>query len=152
MSVLVGRAGVDDAAVLAALRFRWRTEEAGETGPSAEAYAAALAEWFAAHRASHVAYLAREGGVAIGEAWRATVDRVPGVANPRRYSAFVQAVYVAPEHRGRGVGAALVGRLVEEARDEGFDYLVVHPSRRSFAFYRRLGFADADRALELRFS
>ncbi len=152
MSVEIARAGLADAATLAALRFRWRTEEAGDTGPTQEAYASALAEWMLDHRASHVAYLARGDADAIGEAWRATVDRVPGVARPRRFCAFVQAVYVAPEHRGRGVGAALVGRLVEEARDEGFDYLVVHPSRRSFAFYRRLGFADADRALELRFS
>ncbi|HQU25715.1 MAG TPA: GNAT family N-acetyltransferase [Acidimicrobiales bacterium] len=152
MSVDVARADVADAAALAALRFRWRTEEAGDSGPSAEAYAAALAEWIEAHRTSHVAYLAKEGGVAIGEAWRATVDRVPGVARPRRFSAFVQAVYVVPEHRGRGVGTDLVGRLVDEARDEGLDYLVVHPSPRSVSFYRRLGFADADRALELRFT
>ncbi|MHB1906426.1 MAG: GNAT family N-acetyltransferase [Acidimicrobiales bacterium] len=149
----VSRAGIADAAVLAALRYRWRTEEAGESGPSREAYEALMTEWMAAHAMSHVAYLARDAdGSAIGEAWRATVERVPGVARATRFSAFVQALYVTPEHRDRGVGTALMGRLIDDARADGLDYLVVHPSRRSVAFYRRLGFADADRALELRFS
>jgi hypothetical protein len=34
----------------------------------------------------------------------------------------------------------------------GLDYVMVHPSTQSFEFYRRAGFAAAQRALELRFS
>jgi hypothetical protein len=41
--------------------------------------------------------------------------------------------------------------MVSEARAMNLDYLSVHPSERSFAFYRRLGFDAGDRALELRF-
>lgn len=152
MSLEVVRAGEGDGPALAALRYRWRSEEGGESGRTLSEYAATLGEWIDAHRASHVAYLARLDGEPVGEAWRATVDRVPGLSRPRRAAAFLQAVYVAPERRGAGVGTALVGRLVADARDEGYDYLVVHPTERSFPFYRRLGFADADRALELRFS
>ena len=43
-------------------------------------------------------------------------------------------------------------KVVEDAADAGLDYLLVHPSTASFPFYRRLGFEDADRALELRFT
>jgi ribosomal protein S18 acetylase RimI-like enzyme len=54
------------------------------------------------------------------------------------------AVYVSPEHRGRG----LLGRLVDEAiawargRDAGHARLFVHVNNpRAQAAYRRLGFA-----------
>ena len=39
--------------------------------------------------------------------------------------------------------------LIEGARKEGLDYLVVHPSPRSFPFYRRLGFTGEGILLSL---
>jgi GNAT superfamily N-acetyltransferase len=47
------------------------------------------------------------------------------------------------EHRGRGVGRALVVRAVMEARRLGVRFLSVRPAARNsevFAFYHRLGF------------
>ena len=64
---------------------------------------------------------------------------------------MLQSVYVEPASRNHGVGRVLVTQLLEDARTMGLDYLLVHPSAGSNSFYRRLGFTDADRALELRF-
>jgi hypothetical protein len=40
--------------------------------------------------------------------------------------------------------------LLDHAGSLGLDYVAVHPSDASFAFYRRLGFSATDSVLELR--
>jgi len=137
---------------LATLRFQWRSEELGERGLSLEEFDARFREWCTVHRESHVGYLATIGGVGVGCAWLVIVDRVPGPAKFVRRGGMIQSVYASPAHRDRGVGSDLVKVLIKEARAMGLDYLIVHPSQRSFPFYRRLGFTAAEKALELRFA
>jgi GNAT superfamily N-acetyltransferase len=103
------------------------------------------------HRDTHLGYLAMEEEVAVGCAWLCVIDRIPGPGTFIRRSGALQSVYVRPARRNAGVGSELVGFVVSEARAMELDYLGVHPSERSFDFYRRLGFDAADRALELRF-
>lgn len=146
----ISRAGDDDLGDLIALRFRWRTEEAGETGMSREEFDRNCREWILEHRRSHFGYLARVDGRPIGCAWLCIIDRVPGPGRFERRGGILQSVYVAPAARNAGVGSELITVLLEDARAMGLDYLMVHPSSKSFDFYRRLGFATADRALELR--
>jgi GNAT superfamily N-acetyltransferase len=137
---------------LAALRFRWRTEESGEVGLDRDEFTAQLGEWWAEHLRTHLPYLALVGGEAVGCAWLLLVDRVPGPQRFVRRAGLLQSVYVIPERRDRKIGTTLVDRLITDARAMGLDYLTVHPSARSYEFYRRMGFADADAALELRFT
>jgi GNAT superfamily N-acetyltransferase len=136
---------------LVALRYQWRTVELGEVGLSPPEFEARFREWYVDHRESHLGYLASVGDVKVGGAWLVIVDRVPGPGSFVRRAGMVQSVYVLPEHRNRGVGSDLMDTLSSEARSMGLDYLIVHPSIESFPFYRRLGFAAADKALELRF-
>ena len=141
-----------DLSDLAALRYQWRSVERDEQGLSHEEFEASFREWYGAHRASHVGYLATVGDVRVGCAWLVVIDRVPGPGKFLRLSGMVQSVYVLPEYRSRGIGSEMMGTLCDEARSMGLDYLMVHPSIESFPFYRRLGFAGADKALELRFA
>jgi GNAT superfamily N-acetyltransferase len=138
-----------DAAALGALRYEWRAGEAGET-MDAGGFAEAFAAWLRSHKASHLAFLAVTGdGEPVGMAFLAVVERIPGPDRWERRSGNVQSVYVRPRHRGHGTGTLLCGAVIAEARRLGLDYLVVHPSRRSFPVYRRLGFAEREGALEL---
>lgn len=137
-----------DVEALAALRFRWRHDEGGEQG-DLDTFAPAFATWWRAHDASHVALLALEDGAAVGMAWLAIMERVPGPERFRRTSGMVQSVYVVPEARGRGVAAGLMTALVTTARERGLDYLGVHPSERSYAVYERAGFHRTSGVLEL---
>jgi GNAT superfamily N-acetyltransferase len=73
-------------------------------------------------------------------AWLAVIDRVPGPQKWTRRSGAVQSVYVMAERRNRGLGEVLMNELINGARSRGMEYLSVHPSPRSFPFYRRLGF------------
>jgi GNAT superfamily N-acetyltransferase len=149
-ALMVREASTADAAALARLRFTWRRDEGGERGLELDEFEASLCAWIEAHRASHLPFLALRGPVPIGMTWLALVDRIPGPEHLVRRSAYVQSTYVTAPERGTGVGTALLELLVTRARDLQLDYLAVHPSERSFTLYRRLGFLESGRVLELR--
>jgi len=64
--------------------------------------------------------------------------------------AYLQDIFVRPEHRGQGLGRALVARLVEEltARDIGWIGLVSEPQ--ALRLYERLGFFALPGAVAMR--
>ncbi len=149
--LVVRRAGPDDLAATAALRWRWRTEEADER-PSAtlDEFTVALGEWLADHAATHRTFVAELGGEVVGIGWLAVVHRVPGTEAWDRRAGLVQALYVVPEARDEGIGGHLLAAMVAHAKDAGLQYLGVHPSERSVEFYRRHGFGPYERGFELR--
>jgi ribosomal protein S18 acetylase RimI-like enzyme len=60
-----------------------------------------------------------------------------------RHKATVVGMYVAPEAAGRGIGAALLDRLMSEARSSGVELLVLtvtQDNRTATALYERAGF------------
>ncbi|MHB8378497.1 MAG: GNAT family N-acetyltransferase [Acidimicrobiales bacterium] len=148
----VFRAGPANVSDLSALRFQWRSEEAGEKGLSREGFEVKFFEWYEKHRESHRAYVATIDGTSVGCAWLFVVERIPGPEKFVRRAGNVQSVYVQPVYRGGGVGTKLIESLISDARTMQLDYLTTHPSSAAFPFYRRLGFDAADRALELRLS
>lgn len=54
--------------------------------------------------------------------------------------AYIQDVVVAPEHRRRGVGGAIVRALVAELRKRGVDWIGLVGEPGTEEFYRSLGF------------
>ena len=149
-TVIVRRAGPGDEPSLAQLRWEWRAMESGESGMGPAEFTGAFAEWVGQHRASHLAWVAEVDQMPVGMAWLAILDRIPGPEVWERRSGSIQSVYVRPERRDQGIGAALVAAAIDEAVQRGLDYLVVHPSERSFPLYRRAGFIDHAGVLELR--
>ncbi len=150
MTSRVRRAELADAEELARLRWQWRVEERGETGLAWEDFRTRFAQWWLARADRHLAFLAEVDGVAAGTMWLAIIDRVPGPGRWERRAGLVQNAYVVPELRDKGVGTALLTALLAEAAQLGLDYLGVHPSERSYGFYRRGGFTDSSKVLELR--
>ncbi|RZJ25593.1 MAG: GNAT family N-acetyltransferase [Haliea sp.] len=60
-----------------------------------------------------------------------------------RHKASLVAMYVAPEHGGRGIGHKLVDALVQEARGEGLELLVLtvtEGNHKAIQLYERAGF------------
>jgi len=145
----VRRASPADSTSLAELRWAWRAVERSEAGLSRPEFVTEFHRWFESHSATHAAFLAVAGTVPIGMAWLATIDRVPGPGVWTRLAGHLQSVYVLPEHRNGGIGAALVTAVLREAKERGFDYVVVHPSERSFPLYRRHGFRETQAVLEV---
>lgn len=60
-------------------------------------------------------------------------------------SPWLASVYVAPEHRGQGMGTALVRRVVEEAKALGVETLYLFTPDKE-GFYARLGWSVLERA------
>jgi GNAT superfamily N-acetyltransferase len=147
--MMVRRAGDGDEPALARLRWVWRVEERDEEGMDWSQFLDALTAWIHDHRESHLAWLAERDGEACGMAWLAVTHRVPGPGTWTRLAGAIQSVYVRPEYRNDGIGAALVQAAIGEAGRLGLDYLEVHPSERSFPLYRRTGFSDTGRVLRL---
>jgi GNAT superfamily N-acetyltransferase len=145
------RAAKSDLSSLIALRYEWRVDEEGEVGRSRESFENEFLAWYSEHRDTHLGYLSLVDGVAVGCAWLFVVDRVPGPGRFVRRSGMLQSVYVRPESRNAGIGARMVEFVIEEAKAMELDYLMVHPSTKSFDFYRRLGFSESGKVLELRF-
>ncbi|WP_431479549.1 GNAT family N-acetyltransferase [Massilia eburnea] len=46
-------------------------------------------------------------------------------------------LYVAPGHKGRGVGTALVNKVIELLREGGFDELLVEMTEQSHPFWEK---------------
>jgi len=55
----------------------------------------------------------------------------------RGRSGEVEPVVVAEAARNRGIGRMLIGRVVEEARARGYEYLAIRPVARNVAAVRR---------------
>jgi GNAT superfamily N-acetyltransferase len=144
----VRRGSPADAEALAWLRWRWRVEEGNETGDLAT-FRPAFVTWMRRHETSHVPFVAHTEDSAIGMAWLALVERIPGPSRWLRRAAYIQSVYVVPERRSEGAGTGLLEAAIAYARSEELDYLAVHPTPRALSFYRRMGFAETPRVLEL---
>jgi len=89
-------------------------------------------------------FVARIGGAPAGLAVGRTLPVAPQVRE-------LVSMWTAPEHRRHGVGAALVDAVAAWAGDAGAQRLVLWVMRGNGgaeAFYERLGFVDADDAID----
>lgn len=116
---------------------------------SVGSFAHDLDAWWSDHAGSHVAFVARvPGSDVVGMAWVALVPRVPRPGTTDRLSADIQSVFVLPEHRGRGIGAALVEAATQHALHLGAAHVTVHSNSRAVPVYERLGFASSRTLLQ----
>ncbi|GAB3937378.1 GNAT family N-acetyltransferase [Micromonospora vulcania] len=140
MRMTVRAATAADAAVLGGLRWRRLTEERGYTGTDRADFLAMFSAWVTAHLSTHLPFLAEADDEAVGMAWLMVADRVPTPVHRVRRSGDVQSVYVVPELRDGGIGAALLEAVLAEARKLDLEHVTVHSSVRAVPFYQRVGF------------
>jgi len=146
--VVVRVAGPSDARAIAALRAVWHGQTAAD-----HSFETRMAGWLAAEGERRTTWLAMLDGVSVGMASLFEYRRMPWPARPDSRWGYVSNMFVAPEHRNRGIGSALLSTLIATAQERGYARLVVSPSVRAIEFYRRAGFrliddaADADALL-----
>jgi GNAT superfamily N-acetyltransferase len=146
--VRISQANADDVADLARLLcLDTLNEEPAQL--SVDAFAAELAQWWAAHQDSHLAFVARLlRPEIVGMAWVALVSRVPRPGATSRLSADIQSVFVVPNQRGQGIGSALVEAASEHATHLGSLRVTVHSGRKAVPVYERLGFESSRQLLQ----
>jgi phosphinothricin acetyltransferase len=105
-------------------------------------------EWLAERQARGFPVLvAREQGEVLGFGSFGDFRAWPGYRTTVEHS-----VHVAAGHRRRGIGALLVGALIDEARALGMHVMiagVVSTNEASLALHRRLGFVEVGRLPEV---
>jgi GNAT superfamily N-acetyltransferase len=144
----VRKATAADAVALARLRWRWPAEDGSYTGTDRAAFMELFSAWVIEHLSTHLPFLAEVDDQVVGTAWLMLADRVPSPGRRRRPTGDVQSVYVVPELRGRGVGAALLDAVLAEARRLELEHVTVHSAERAVSLYRRMGFLDGQRWLQ----
>ena len=80
------------------------------------------------------------------------VTLIPGLARRGALRAQIEAVRVAAPHRGRGLGAAMMGWAVDEARDRGCALVQLTSDKSrgdAHRFYDRLGFTASHEGYKL---
>ena len=146
MSYAIRRATADDAALLAEHRARvWR--EVGDWDD--ESMAAQVPIWTAwlhdaVESGTYVAFVAEERGEAIASGALLIHVAIPRPRAASDREGRVQSVYVVPDARRRGVGRALMDRIVEYARATALIRLTLHPSDEARPLYVALGFSALD--------
>jgi GNAT superfamily N-acetyltransferase len=79
------------------------------------------------------------------------IQRVPKVPKPNRLDdalGYVTNVYTRPAYRGQGIGTQLLAQVLQWARAQDLESLIVWPSETSVGFYQRAGFRDTSEMLE----
>lgn len=144
----IEEAGEDDVSGLAGLLWRMHFDEEPAQTAVAE-FALELAQWWTDHGDSHAAFVARVSDTELaGMAWVALLPRAPRPGALGRLGADIQSVYVLPQHRGRGVGAALVAAACDRATRAGAATVTVQSSSRAVPLYERLGFESSRKLLQ----
>jgi GNAT superfamily N-acetyltransferase len=138
----------EDAPTLARLRWKWRAEERSEGGDR-DVFVNFFTTWVVDNLGTHVPFLVEVDGRAAGMAWLNLSQRVPNPDQFSRRTGDVQSVYVVPELRNSGVGAALLAEVLDHARAIELTRVTVHAAERAIPFYLRGGFTDRTTWLEL---
>ena len=138
MRLTVRKATLGDAEVLARLRLAW-SHEGKASGPD-PSFVASFSAWVHRHQSTHLPFIAEVDGRAAGMAWLMISERVPSLSRAHRPCGDVQSVYVLPEVRDRGIGAALMEAVLAEAGKLDLEHVTVHSSCRAVPFYERNGF------------
>jgi GNAT superfamily N-acetyltransferase len=152
MEIVIRRGTAEDAPALARLRWQWRADERNEAPGDVDraTFVDFFAGWVVDHLNTHLPYVAEVDGRLAGMAWLMLTDRVPSVTNLDRRFGDVQSVYVVPDLRNLGIGAALMDAVRAEARARELEFVTVHSSERAVPMYERSGFRGGQRWLELR--
>jgi GNAT superfamily N-acetyltransferase len=144
-------AGPDDLEAVAAMRIKFEriTRDSGSMDEAArrEELRGLLGPELASGRLA--AWIAEEGGRAVGQAGLRLGAARRGPAQFRGAAELLN-VYVEPGFRGRGIGTALVGAAIAEARARGIERISLQPTEDSRRIYERAGFAAEGGRMVLR--
>lgn len=131
-----------DASELARMRYEFRVALNPPSEPES-AFVERCAAWMSERLGPHSnwrCWVAEEAGAICGHLWLQLIEKVPNPVPEQELHGYVTNVYVRPGLRGAGVGASLVEAALAFCRAEGVDSVILWPTSRSIALYRRHGF------------
>ena len=102
----------------------------------------ALTDYYARHLAdgSFAAWLAVEDGRIVATSGMSLAEKPPHFSNPTGRIGLLSGMYTAPAYRRRGIGRALLARVVDEARAWGCGAVQITASDMGVLLYADFGF------------
>lgn len=142
-----------DADVIAAHRGQMFMDMNELTSQAAQEHLDLWANWLRSTipRGEYSGILAVYGPQVVGGVGMMVHPKIPSVQDPAQFSAYVMNMYVAPQHRRRGLAGALMRKMLDVIRSKGMNSVKLHAAPMGRAIYDRLGFAESSNP-ELRLS
>lgn len=137
---------------LANLRWDFRMESDEEKAAmSKEKFIERCVEFFEkkADGNHHFYWIAEEEGEIISQIFVHTIDMIPRPCKIEDQFGYITNNYTKPEYRSRGIGTKLLKKVIEWAKSEDLELLIVYPSERAQKFYERSGFKMENEVMEL---
>lgn len=122
---------------LITLRVAWGAENDRDLD---DAFTERFSSWFEREHDRRVFFIARDEARAIGMVNLVVFERMPSIGGAGGGWGYLSNMYVVPERRGAGVGAALIAALLDVAQAQSLERIVLNPSARSIPLYERHGF------------
>jgi len=94
-------------------------------------------------------WLVEHEGRIAAHAYVQIIEKVPRPGALDQCFGYVTNVYALPEARNQGVGSRLLAHVIDWAKGQQLEFLILWPSERSVPLYQRIGFAAPADALEL---
>jgi len=136
-------ATLDDVEQLADLRWRLKTDDATEfSADERSKFIAAFVESVSASLSNRTFchWVAETDGRIVAAMSVGKVRKVPSPELIESCWGYLTNCYTLPDYRNAGIGSALLGAVTQWAKDQGYEFLAVWPSDRSYPFYERSGF------------
>ena len=97
----------------------------------------------------HIACFARMGQAIAGCGGICLYQELPSPDNPSGGCAYLMNIYTCPDFRGQGVGRAVVGWLIGQARERGITKIYLETSAAGRPLYQKMGFTDMAGLMQL---
>lgn len=110
-----------------------------------------LARYFNDKLADHslVEWIAEEDNQIIATGAIAFIDFPPTYTNKTGRKGYITNMYTDPNYRGKGIATGMLDRLVNEAKERNIHKLWLGASKLGRPVYKKYGFQDTDRGMEL---
>lgn len=117
-----------------------------------ESFRRATRAYFAEHLndGTLVAYLCVEGGAILSSCVLCISQVMPKRSVPNGRVGLLLNVYTVPSHQRRGLARALVGMMLDHARELGLTKVELEATEDGYPLYRTLGFTVSERHMERR--
>jgi GNAT superfamily N-acetyltransferase len=147
-------AAPEDISILAEMRWENRQERGYESPPAPENnvdFIQVCQRFLEAALSSGRWYIwvAAEGDDLVSHIYVQMIEKVPRLSCFHPCFGYVTNVYTRPSWRSEGVGGNLLEAVIDWAKEEGLEMLVLWPSQESVEFYQRAGFKEGMEAMEL---
>lgn len=87
--------------------------------------------------------LAEDDGKCIGTGIIFYYNSVPSAFNITGKNAYVTSMFVEPNYRSRGVGTAILNKLIEMAESKKYEIIMLNASELGKPMYKKVGFVDS---------